>query len=45
MRTHCIAQGTLLGALWCPKQEENPGKGDKCTTESLHCIAETNTTL
>ena len=26
MRTYCIAQGTLLNTLWCPKLEENPKK-------------------
>ena len=26
MRTYCIAQGTLLGALWWPKWEGNPKK-------------------
>ena len=28
MITYCIAQGTLLNALWCPKWEGNPkGRG------------------
>ena len=27
MRTYCIAQGTLLNALWLPKWEGNPKKG------------------
>ena len=26
MRTYCIAQGTLLTALWLPKWERNPKK-------------------
>ena len=26
MRTYCVAQGTLLGALWWPKWEGNPKK-------------------
>ena len=27
MRTSCVAQETLLGALWWPKWEGNPEKG------------------
>ena len=27
MRTYCIAQGTLLNALWSPKKEGNTTKG------------------
>ena len=27
MRTYCVAQKTLLGALWWPKWEGNPEKG------------------
>ena len=26
MRAYCIAQATLLNALWCPKWEGNPKK-------------------
>ena len=29
MGTYCIAQGTLLNALWCPKWEGSPkGEGN-----------------
>ena len=48
MRTYCIAQGTLLNALWGPKWEGNPKKrGDICIgiADSLCFTAETNTTL
>ena len=30
MRTHCTTQGTILNALWWPKWEGNPKKGDIC---------------
>ena len=30
MRTYCIAQGTLLSALWRPKWEGNPKREDIC---------------
>ena len=30
MRTYCISQGTLLSALWWPKTEGNPKRGDMC---------------
>ena len=29
MRTCCLAQGTLLNALWITKWEENPRNGKK----------------
>ena len=47
MRTHCIAHGTLLSALWRPKWEGNTKKRDICihTVDSLHCTVETNTTI
>ena len=35
MRTDCIAQGTLLNALWWPKGEENPQKEGICVYTSL----------
>ena len=43
MRTYCIAQGTLLSALWWPKWEGNPKERGYIihTAESLCCIAET----
>ena len=28
MRAYCIAQGTLLSALWWPKEEGNPKEGE-----------------
>ena len=46
MRTYCIAQGTLLNALWCPKWEGNPKRrGYIHRADSFCCAAETNTTL
>ena len=33
MRTYYIAQGTLLDALWLPKQEGNPKKRETCTQD------------
>ena len=30
MRTYCLAQETLLSALWRPKWEGNPKRGDTC---------------
>ena len=52
MRTYCVAQGTLRGALWWPKWKGNPKKReDACvhTTDSLcstaETAAETNTTV
>ena len=47
MRTYCIAQGTLLNALWWPNWEGNPRKrGYTYTCDySLCCIEETNTTF
>ena len=47
MRTYCIAQGTLLNALWWSKWEGNPERGDICISiaDSLFCTVETNTTL
>ena len=47
MGTYCIAQGTLLNALWCPKQEGN-SKERGCMRmygDSFCCAVETNTTL
>ena len=46
-RTYCIAQGTLSNALWRPKWEGNPKRGDVsiCIADSLRCTVETNTTL
>ena len=49
MRTSCIAQGTLLSALWWPKWEEIKKKKnqDMCIhiDDSLYCTIETNTIL
>ena len=52
MRTSCIAQGTLLSALWWPKWEEIKKKTKNkkqvmCIhiDDSLYCTIETNTTL
>ena len=47
MRAHCIAHGTRLPALWCPKWEGNQKSGDVCVrrADSLCSTAETNTTL
>ena len=46
MRTDCIAQGTLLSALWWPKWEGNPKKGLYIRiADLLSSTAETNTTL
>ena len=54
MRTSCIAQGTLLSALWWPKREEikknQKTKNKKQVMcihidDSLYCTIETNTTL
>ena len=44
-RTYCIAQGTLLSALWWTKWEGNPKTGDICihTADSLWCTTEINT--
>ena len=44
MRTDCIAQGTLLSALWWPKWEGNPKKRGYMfqVTDSLCCTAETD---
>ena len=43
MRTDCMAQGTLLSALWWPKWEGNPKRGGICiyTADSPCCMAET----
>ena len=30
MRTYCIAQGTLLNALWWPEWKGNPKKEERC---------------
>ena len=47
MRTYHIAHGTLLNALWWPKWEGNPKRGDVCIrmADSLCCTAENTTTL
>ena len=48
MITYCIAQGTLLNALWWPKWEGNPkNRWDICKhkTDSLWSTTESNTTL
>ena len=44
MRTYCIAQGTLLNALWQPKWEGNSKKMDICIclVDSFCCTVETN---
>ena len=46
MRTDCIAEGTLLNALWWPIWKGNP-RGDIRihVADSLSCTAETTTTL
>ena len=43
MRTYCVAQGTLLHALWWPKWEGVQKRGDVCihTADSLCCTVET----
>ena len=38
MRTSCIAQGTLLSALWWPKWEEIKKKKKKQKTKNRLCI-------
>ena len=45
MRTYCVAQGTLLSALWGPKWERIQKRGDICVhrADSLCCTLETNT--
>ena len=45
MRTYCIVQGTLLSALWRPKQEGNPKRVDICIhlADLLCCIEEIST--
>ena len=47
MRTGCVAQGTLLSAMWWPTWEGNPKWRDICIhiADSLHCTVETNSTL
>ena len=48
MRTDCIAQGTLYSVLCGDLNEKEIQKGgDICIyiADSLHCTAETNTTL
>ena len=37
MRTSCIAQGTLINALWSPRWEGVQGRGATCkhVTDSL----------
>ena len=47
MRNHCIAQRTLLRALWWPKWEGNPKRGAIRIhiADSLCSTAETNTLL
>ena len=47
MKTYCIAQGTLLKALWWPKCEGNPKRGDICIhiADSSCCTVVTNITL
>ena len=48
LRPACIAQETLLSALWWPKWEGNPKKGgDICVhiANSLRCTAEASRTL
>ena len=47
MGTYCIAQGTLLSALGCPKWEGNPKGGNICIcmTDSFYCAEEASTTL
>ena len=52
MRTSCVAQGTLLNALWCPSFLERKSKKrgiyvyDICVyiADSLHFTAETHIT-
>ena len=46
MRACCVAQGTLLTALWTPKWEGKPReRGYMCIADSLCCTAETNRML
>ena len=47
MWTYCIAQGTLLNALWWPKCEGNLKKRNVCIhiADSLCSMAETNSIL
>ena len=47
MKTCCIAQGTLLNALWRPEGEGHPkGRGYLYfTAGSLCCTTETNVTM
>ena len=42
LRTYCIAQGTLLGALWRPKWEGNPRGDLRIHTADLLCCVEIN---
>ena len=45
-RTNCIAQGTLLNALWWRKWEGNPKERGDVYTQLIHCCtAESNRTL
>ena len=47
MRTYCLAQGTLLSALWWPKWERNPQKRYVCMNRAdwLCCTADTDTAV
>ena len=47
MKTYCIPQGILLNALWWPKWEGNPKRGNihMCMANSLCCSVEINTVL
>ena len=45
MRTYCIAQGTLLSALWWPKWEENPKKRIYVYTYSRFTLLQYFTTV
>ena len=47
MRAHCIAQGTLLNALWWYNWKEIQNRGDICKhrANSFYCTVEANTTL
>ena len=36
LRTYCIAQGTLLSALWGPKWKGNPRRGAVCIRVLIH---------
>ena len=46
MKTYCVAQGTLLRALWWPKWRETQTREDVCKyrVDSLCCRTEINKT-